>query len=329
MPCRNERDYIGKALDSLLSQEGIEGDFEILVADGMSEDGTSEILLTYEEMHPQVKMIRNTRQAIPFALELLLGSARGEYILRADAHCEYPRDYIKTLLQYLESTHADNVGGIWETAPGVDTIQANVIASCLNSRFCVARSYRTLSGHTPVEVETVPFGAWRADHFRKFGPFDKRFLRAQDLEHNIRVKKMGGKIFCLPWLKITYYARETFEKFRKMAFQYGYWKIPVKKKHKIIFSVRQYAPPFFILGTLLSVMTGLLVSPLFFILPLSYLVANFVASLHRSWKDGNLSKFYLYMYAFGLFHVYYGLGYLRGYWDIYIKQKFGFSEITR
>jgi glycosyltransferase involved in cell wall biosynthesis len=329
IPCRNEKNYIKGALDSLLSQTGMENNIEILVADGMSEDGTLEILKYYEETYPQVKILENAKKAVPFALKLLLESAHGDYIVRADAHCVYPKNYVDTVMHYLKTTDADNVGGIWDTAPGSDTPEAQAIARCLSSEFGVARSYRTLSGDAPIEVETVPFGAWRVDHFKKFGPFDEQFLRAQDLEHNIRVKKMGGKILCLPWLKVTYYARATFEKFRKMAFQYGYWKIPVKKKHKMIFSVRQYFPPLLIIGTILSIPLGFALTPIFYFFPVSYLLANFVASLYGASKDGNLSKFYFYMYAFGLFHVYYGLGYLRGYWDVYIRKKFGFTEITR
>ena len=329
IPCRNERNYIIGALDSLLTQEGVEGDMEILVADGMSDDGTAELLKQYAERHPQIRILMNDKRAVPYALKMLLAEAQGKFILRADAHCVYPTNYVATLIHYLNTTDADNVGGIWDTVPGNDTLQAKIIASCLNSKFGVASSYRTLSGNSPIEVETVPFGAWRADHFEKYGPFDEQFLRAQDLEHNIRVKKMGGKILCLPWLKVIYYARETFKKFRGMAFQYGYWKIPVKKKHRMIFSVRQYFPPLLVLSILCSVPLGFGISPIFFIPPLVYLAANFIASLHKAWKDGNLSKFYLYMYAFGLFHIYYGFGYLRGYWDVYILRKFGFADITR
>lgn len=329
IPCRNERNYIIGALDSLIAQEGVDGDIEILVADGMSEDGTSELLERYAERHPQIRILMNEKKAVPFALRMLINEAQGEYIIRADAHCIFPPDYIVTLLSYLKEKKADNVGGVIDTVAGANTRKAKIIASCLNSKFGVSRSFRTLKGNSPIEVETVPFGAWRADHFKKYGPFDEQFLRAQDLEHNIRVKKMGGKILCLPWLKVTYYARETFEKFRGMAFQYGYWKIPVTKKHKMIFSVRQYFPPLLVLSILCSVPLGFGISSIFFIPPLVYLAANFIASLHRAWKDGNLSKFYLYMYAFGLFHIYYGCGYLRGYWDVYVLRKFGFADITR
>jgi glycosyltransferase involved in cell wall biosynthesis len=329
IPCRNEKNYIRGALDSLLSQTGLENGVEILVADGLSDDGTSEILMHYEETHPEVKVLKNEDKTVPFALKILLESAHGDYILRADAHCVYPKNYVATLVNHLKTTDADNVGGIWDTVPGNDTLQARIIAGSLRSKFGVASSYRTLSGNSPVEVETVPFGAWRADHFNKYGPFDEKFLRAQDLEHNVRVKKMGGKIVCLPWLRVTYYSRETFVKFRRMAFQYGYWKIPVKKKHKVIFSVRQYFPPLLVLGILCSVPLGFGISPFFFLAPLSYVVVNFIASVLSARRDGNLPNFYLYMYAFGLFHIFYGLGYLRGYWDVYVAKKFGFTDITR
>ena len=329
IPCRSEQNYVAGALDSLLAQEGVSGDIEILVADGMSDDGTTEILQRYEKKFPQVRVLMNHKKIVPFALTLLLAEAKGKFIIRADAHCVYPSDYVATLANYLIETDADNVGGVWNTVAGAQTAQAVAIASCLNSKFGTGVSYRTLAGKEPVEVETVPFGAWRADHFKKYGTFDDKFIRAQDLEHNIRVKKMGGKIVCLPWLKVTYYARDTFEKLKKMALQYGYWKIPVNKKHHIKFSLRQYFPVFLVVGTILSVLLGLTVSPWFLVFLCSYFFVNVAVSFWKALSERMLYYVHYYAYAFAIMHFYYGFGYLLGLWDVYVTRKISFTEITR
>ena len=53
VPCRNERDHIEPALQSILSQEPPAGGFEVIVADGMSNDGTREILLRLANIDPR------------------------------------------------------------------------------------------------------------------------------------------------------------------------------------------------------------------------------------------------------------------------------------
>lgn len=329
MPCRNEKTYIAGALESLLNQEDINGEFEVLVADGLSDDGTLAILRECEKKYPQIQVLINQRKTVPFALTLLLDEAKGDFIVRADAHCIYPTDYVITLINNLKETDADNVGGVWNTVPGASTINAEIIASCLCSKFGVGNSYRTKGGEKPIEVETVPFGAWRSNHFNKFGFFDESFPRGQDLEHNTRIKKMGGKILCLPWLKITYFARDTFVKLRKMSFQYGYWKNIVQLKHQTKTSLRQYFPPLLVLGTILSIPFGLLFSGLFFLFPISYCMITFAASLRQGWIDRKFLYTYRYMYGFFLMHYYYGFGYLRAIWDFNVCKKFGFDRITR
>ena len=330
IPCRNEEPYISKAIESLMGQKCAGYNIKILIADGLSDDGTAEILEKYQNCFPDIiSVYQNLQKTVPHALGILFENTSGDFIIRADAHCVYPANYVFSLVSYLRTMSADNVGGVCNTVPASDSVSSKIIANALNCKFGVGVSFRTLDIKTPVKVETVPFGAWRKDHFKKYGPFDSRFTRAQDLEHNIRVVKMGGTILCLPWLKITYFARDSFPKLKKMAFQYGYWKIPVKQKHKIEFSLRQYLPPLLVMLSLISLLCGISVSPFFFLLLVPYLLTNLVISLFLSFKNKHPFQFYLYSYAFMVNHYYYGFGYLRGIFDVYVMKQLNFAEISR
>lgn len=328
IPCRNERAYIGRALDSLLVQQGVPSVVEILIADGMSDDGTRDILADYQGGYDCIRVFDNPGKSTPAALKLLLEHARGDYIVRADSHCEYPPTYLETLTSYLENTDAVNVGGIWDTVAGSDSLVAQVIADAMSSVFGVGMSYRTRTGKEPVEVETVPFGAWRKDFFEKYGPFDQKFLRAQDLEHNIRVKKAGGKILCLPWLKIRYFARTSFRKLWGMSLQYGYWKIPVMKKHRTRFSMRQFLPALLVLA-LTAGLVGAPFAPMVLLPTVIYLLASFLVSLRLSILGGRFYSLPFFMLAFGLMHIGYGIGYLRGILDVALGRFGGLSESSR
>src|SRR5947199_4223367 len=95
IPCRNEAACIAEALDSVLAQDldGIE--WEVIVADGMSDDGAREILARYAAREPRIRIIDNPARAVPAGLNAAIRRARGEIILRMDAHTAYAPDYVR------------------------------------------------------------------------------------------------------------------------------------------------------------------------------------------------------------------------------------------
>lgn len=328
MPCRNEIKYIEAAIQSILEQDIEDMEFEFLIADGCSDDGTTEVIEEYSKKDARICLIMNLAKRVPYALKLLLDKSMGEFIVRVDTHCIYPKNYVSTLVNFLKSNNVDNVGGALKTVAGSDTLDAGIIADCLNSRFGVGSSFRTIKGNTPVEVDTVPFGAWKASCFEKYGTFDMSLVRGQDLEYNIRIKKGGGKIVCFPWLKSVYFARDNFKKLYKMALEYGYWHVPVYYKHKIKPTLRQLLPPLFVV----SMTTFMLLGSVFLVallVPLSYFLVSFFVSLYKAKRKSIGIYFYKYMYAFCLLHFGYGFGYLKGIYDVLIKRKIRFDKGTR
>ena len=147
IPCRNEKRHIGEFLDSLLMQE-LDRDWqvEILVADGLSDDGTREVLSQYSQDAPQVRMIDNPGRIVSTGLNAAITAAAGDVIIRMDAHTVYARDYIRECMRALQTSGADNVGGPW-VAEGRGMI-GRAIAAAFRSPFCTTPSWfgtRTMS----------------------------------------------------------------------------------------------------------------------------------------------------------------------------------------
>ena len=92
VPCRNEKDHIHASLRSILTQELVPGEFEIIVADGMSDDGTQEILQQLAAEHPRLRVINNPGRIVSTGLNAAIAVARGTVIVRMDAHTEYAAD---------------------------------------------------------------------------------------------------------------------------------------------------------------------------------------------------------------------------------------------
>jgi len=89
LPCRNEAGHIEACLKSILAQEPPEGGFEVIVADGVSTDGTREYLDQLAAVNPQVRVLNNPGRIVSTGLNAALRGAHGQVIVRMDAHTVY------------------------------------------------------------------------------------------------------------------------------------------------------------------------------------------------------------------------------------------------
>lgn len=321
-PIYNEERYIGSCIESILSQDYSKDDLEVLFVDGMSTDRTREIVGEYAQMYPFIRLIDNPRKIVPCALNIGICASAGDIIIRLDAHAIFPTKYFSELVHYLDALGADNVGGVCLTLPVNDTPVCRGIANVLSSSFGVGNSYFRIGARDILAVDTVPFGCFRRELFDRIGFFDEELTRNQDDEFNGRIIKNGGRIYLLPHLTISYYARDSIRKVWKMYYQYGLFKPLVNKKLGRPATIRQFFPPCFVAGVVLGPVLGF-VSPWFWIAYLAvilcYLALATVYSLRYSqkWKDVLLQD-----YIYFVVHFSYGVGYLMGMMQLLFRRPF-------
>lgn len=243
VPTYNEAQHIGALLDNLLQQDLPPHQFEVIIADGRSTDQTRDIISARKSQFVSLKLIDNPHKYVPHALNLALREAKGSIIVRLDAHSIYPTNYLSRLSSALVDLEADNVGGVWITEPGADTAEAHAIAMATSHPLGIGNASYRLGAESVKEVDTVPYGCFRAKIFQEIGNFDTDLLRNQDDEFNGRIIRHGGKIMMLPDVKIRYSARPTVKKMRKMFYQYGQFKPLVNIKLGAPATLRQFAPP--------------------------------------------------------------------------------------
>src|SRR5580704_1730118 len=127
VPCRNEEKHIAKCLESILANDYPKDRMEILVLDGMSEDSTRDIVQKYVHGNTGVLLVDNPEKHIPMAMNIGIKAARGERVLKMDAHSTYQPEYISRCVHYQDVYDAENVGGTWKMIPGADTPTARAI----------------------------------------------------------------------------------------------------------------------------------------------------------------------------------------------------------
>lgn len=312
MPVRNEAGFIARSLGAVLAQDYPAQQMEIIVADGLSTDGTRDIIRRLQKQHPNLRLIDNPGRIVPTGLNAAIAQARGEIIVRVDGHCEIAPDYVRRCVAHLQSNGVDGVGGPIETIG--QTPAANTIALAMSSSFGVGGSaFRTTNGQTML-ADTVAFPAYSRTVLEKTGPFDEELVRNQDDEYNYRLRKMGGKILLAADVRSKYYSRSSFRSLWRQYFQYGYWKVRVLQKHPQQMQPRQFAPPAFVsalLGLGLPALRFRLARWLLALVVGLYAAAALVASVGTARRAGwqHLPRLPL---TFAILHLSYGLGFLRG-----------------
>ena len=320
IPCRNERDEIERVLKAVLAQERPAGDFEVIVADGMSDDGTREVLLRLAHGEPLVRIIDNPGAIVSTGLNAAIREARGSIIIRMDAHTSYASDYVRQCVQTLEDTNADNVGGPW-LARGKGRI-GKAIAAAFQSSFACGGA----RGHDPNysgPVDTVYLGCWPREIFSRIGMFDEELVRNQDDEFNLRIVRNGGKIWQSVRIKSWYCPRESLRDLFTQYLQYGYWKARVLQKHRLPASLRHLIPAGFVLTLALLPLLSLF-WPFAFWIWLTLLIIYLAVTVTLSCVTAAASAWQLLPLlpaAFWTFHFAYGWGFLRGFIDFFILRR--------
>jgi len=332
VPCRNERQYIGNFIDNVLCQEPIEGSCELIIADGMSDDGTREILNDYEDRIPSLVLLDNPERTTPHALNRAIRAASGTIIIRMDVHTEYAPDYIRQCVATLLETGADNVGGPWR-AVGKTNLQ-KAIALAFQSPFSSGGAESHAVNYEG-NIDTVYLGCWKKVTLEKIGLFDDKLVHNQDDELNLRLFRLGGRVWQSPKIRSLYYPRSSLIALFNQYMQYGYWKVCVIQKHKLPASIRHVIPGIFvvllILLTILSMFSHLGRMCLNFVVCL-YVTANLTATVIACWKKESLRHSLVLPLIFAVYHVGYGIGFLLGCLDFVVLRKgrrHYFEKITR
>lgn len=268
IPCYNEEDFIGACLDSVLDEYVLSA-CEILVIDGRSTDRTRQVVEEYSERHGIVHLLDNPHKLQSQALNVGLERARGEVIVRLDAHSIYPTGYVQRCVELLDRSDAANVGGVM--LPRGEGLFHEAVAKAMKSRIGIGGSkfhLGTYSGY----VDTVYLGTFRREIFDRVGGYDMQAHPAEDAELNCRILGEGERIFLDSSLKVEYTPRDTFSKLAKQFFWYGRARCYVILKHGRVFTPGRLMPPLLVLGIIASLLLAPFY-PVMLVIPLGYAAA--------------------------------------------------------
>jgi glycosyltransferase involved in cell wall biosynthesis len=329
IPSRNEERFIEKCLVSLLDGTYPCDKLEVFVVDGCSTDNTTQVVKALSDSREwNVRVINNPDKTQSHALNMGIQLATGKYIARADAHSEYQPDYLEKLAGYMEQfPDISNVGGMCDIQPSKKTMTASAIATAYSHKFATGNALWRVGVLQPTIVDTVPFGFFRREVFKKYGVFDVDLTRNQDQEFNHRIIAGGDKILLVPDVVTVYYSRPGFISMARMFFQYGWFKPLSQSKQKGIHAYRQFMPIVSFLFLIALILLAIITKSLFFVwfgvaALAFYLVISGIASINAI---KNKKRSYvlapLVCMVFWVIHTSFLLGNIKGIIDFLLLKK--------
>ncbi|MCW5878543.1 MAG: glycosyltransferase family 2 protein [Anaerolineales bacterium] len=315
IPCFNEESTIVGVLQAVYAQDFPHADLEVVIADGLSTDGTRAAITAFHTQQPDlsITVVDNPQRLIPAALNRAIAAARGEVILRLDAHCVPQPGYIAHSLEALQAGRGWNVGGVWQVVPGGPGWMAAAIAAAAAHPLGVGDALYRYTTQAQ-EVDTVPFGAFRRALIAEIGGFDESLHSNEDYEFNTRIRAAGGKIWLDPQIKSLYYARSSLPALASQYARYGYWKLRMLRRYPGSLRWRQAIPPLFVV-TLLGLSLGGLWWPwlhkLLIAQVVSYVLLLLAAAAERAIRTRNIGLLLGMPLAIATMHISWGGAFLR------------------
>jgi cellulose synthase/poly-beta-1,6-N-acetylglucosamine synthase-like glycosyltransferase len=309
VPIRNEKATIERLTRSLLDQDYPHDRYEILMADGGSNDGTRDLLAKLDAER-RVRILDNPGRTAPAALNVAISQAAGEIVTRVDGHSYVAPDYLSRIVAVMRETGESVVGGPVRML--ADTPFRKALVEALYSRIGVgAVPYRTLK--TRAYVESLQTGSFARTVLDRVGPFDESLAVVEDLDMNTRIRKAGYKLLLDPSIAFWYLPRPSLRALWRQIYVVGLVKARILRKHPDIFKWKYVLPSAFVV--LLAAALGLAAwghkgasVGIVFLSAYGLIVAAFALSRAPSLGFGAVRL----LGILPALHIGYGLGFLEG-----------------
>ena len=253
--CYNEKDNIVGCLNSITQQRWPEGNFELVVVDNGSEDGTREIL---EELAKDfcidMRIICNPQPGIAISRNIALRAARYDKVLFLDADCIAPRDWVAKYVDgWVDEAEGHPIvamgGGNIAPRRGNDFQKSLgvMMDSYLGSRGSVQglrfKGYTIIDHHPCLNLMIDRKIALDVDGFDE----ESYNFMSEDQDLSLRLNDKGYKYLFVPNNAVEHKLRSHWRQWAKNMYEYGKARTQLladhpKTRSPIFLAIRLFAP---------------------------------------------------------------------------------------
>lgn len=310
----NEEKAIKSLFNDICSQDYPHEKMEVVLVNAMSTDGTRYLMDRFageDYGFARTVVVDNPKKIQAAGWNIAIDNARGDIILRVDAHTMIPADFVSKNVKCIQSGE-DITGGPRPNIAEEDTPWKHTLLLAESSMFGSSIApFR--KGHHKAYVKSVFHGAYRKEVFEKAGRFNENLGRTEDNEMHYRIRKAGYKICYNPEIISYQHIRSTWTGMLKQKYKNGYWIGLTLGVCPQCFSIYHFIPLCFILGILLTLALAACGHEIFILLlSLIYVVSNIVMSIFAVIGQKKYIQYFLLPVIFFSLHISYGVGTLVG-----------------
>lgn len=195
----NEQSALPKLLDDIVAQTFPKDKTELVFVDSASTDMTHDIFFEYGERHSgeymSVQLLDNPARDQASGWNTAISAAKGDIIIRIDAHASIPADFVEKNEALIRSGEYV-CGGARPSMIEEPTRYREMLLTAESSMFgsSIAGYRRKSTGKR--YVSSLFHGAYRREVFEKVGGFNTDLGRTEDNELHYRIRQNGFKICC-------------------------------------------------------------------------------------------------------------------------------------
>jgi len=228
---RNEAAHLGDVLRQLQAQTLSPEDYEVLVVDGHSEDGTADLVRGHMADMPNLSLLENPAGWASAARNCGAAAARGQYVLFIDGHCTIREpDMLAAALEAFRRGERC----LSRPQPLVEANGHGFGSAVSLARGSIIGHYAPSKIYSCQDLHCNPLTAgcgYDLDLYRSLGGIDETFDAAEDLEFNYRVHRAGVKAFHSGKFSVEYRPRKSFMGLFRQMYRYGYGRARLTRKH--------------------------------------------------------------------------------------------------
>jgi glycosyltransferase involved in cell wall biosynthesis len=232
VPAYNAGKTIGECLGALTHQSMDAADYEIIVVDDGSRDGTAMIVKSFP-----VRYLHQPNKGPAAARNHGSREARGLIILFTDSDCVPAPDWVENMTESFTDPDVVAVKGAYRTN------QRSLFARFAQVEF--EERFELLKRAASIDMVDTYSAAYRADVFRQVGGFDESFPVAnnEDTELSYKLSRMGRKMVFNPDAVVYHLNHpDSLRRYARLKFWRGYWRMVVYRRYPDKMMKDSYTP---------------------------------------------------------------------------------------
>ena len=321
IPVYNEAAFLRECVMSLVNQTLPPSQHIILIVDGGSSDGTTDIiqdlLESYQgEEYPQIIALDNPQKSVAHARNLAMNHLPDtiEYLVEFIGHAKVGQAHLQQRLDAWDECariYGDQLAAVGvKVVPSSNTptIVGGWIESALGS--ALGQSGGQFAQFSTISLTNIPaFVTHRRKAIEAVGGWDPRFISSQDSELSMRLKDAGYILCRHPSTYVDMRKRDRLSQWWKMGHRYGFWRTKLILKYPGRANWKEFLPWF---GVILTASLFLIGNSHWLWLPIAYGVSLFSAGIASFWRKRAVTHVLGVPLCLFLLHTSFSLGLVDG-----------------